>query len=240
MPRLESAIKEALRLHPPLILVLRVAKEELEIEGFRISPGKLVGPAWPYRTGSRGLPDADAFVPDATWNRARGPAEPVTWIPSVPDDTVAWGAVRHDAVEGHLLGAPAGWEFELAQPSHTYVNDHSKMVVQLQQPCAVHYVGGAPDRRGPRREDRRRPRSVPGHGCASRRRRTSSPCRRKESSPSSMRTRPRSCVRRSNKLWPSVHEGIENRETETCVIRTRAPADGRPVARRQQRAPGCR
>ena len=31
MPRLESAIKEALRLHPPLILVLRVVKEELEV-----------------------------------------------------------------------------------------------------------------------------------------------------------------------------------------------------------------
>jgi sterol 14-demethylase len=32
-----------------------------------------------------------------------------------------------------------GWEFTLAQPSETYRNDHSKMVVQLQQPCAVHY-----------------------------------------------------------------------------------------------------
>jgi sterol 14-demethylase len=32
-----------------------------------------------------------------------------------------------------------GWEFELAQPSETYRNDHSKMVVQLEQPCAVRY-----------------------------------------------------------------------------------------------------
>jgi sterol 14-demethylase len=31
------------------------------------------------------------------------------------------------------------WEFELAQPSDTYRNDHSKMVVQLQQPCVVRY-----------------------------------------------------------------------------------------------------
>ena len=30
------------------------------------------------------------------------------------------------------------YEFELAQPSETYRNDHSKMVVQLEQPCAVH------------------------------------------------------------------------------------------------------
>ena len=31
------------------------------------------------------------------------------------------------------------WEFEMAQPSDSYRNDHSKMVVQLQQPCAVRY-----------------------------------------------------------------------------------------------------
>jgi sterol 14-demethylase len=31
------------------------------------------------------------------------------------------------------------WEFEMSQPSDSYRNDHSKMVVQLQQPCAVRY-----------------------------------------------------------------------------------------------------
>jgi sterol 14-demethylase len=32
-----------------------------------------------------------------------------------------------------------GWEFELAQPPDTYRNDHTKMVVQLQQPCLARY-----------------------------------------------------------------------------------------------------
>ena len=32
-----------------------------------------------------------------------------------------------------------GWSFELAQPDDTYRNDHSKMVVQLQQPCLASY-----------------------------------------------------------------------------------------------------
>jgi sterol 14-demethylase len=32
-----------------------------------------------------------------------------------------------------------GWEFEAAQPLDSYRNDHSKMVVQLQQPCRVRY-----------------------------------------------------------------------------------------------------
>jgi sterol 14-demethylase len=31
------------------------------------------------------------------------------------------------------------WTFEMAQPPETYRNDHSKMVVQLEQPCRVRY-----------------------------------------------------------------------------------------------------
>ena len=87
------------------------------------------------------FPDPDAFVPERYLEpRAEDRSNPWTWIP--------FGAGRHRCV-----GAPfammqlkaifsvllQGWEFELAQPSETYVNDHSKMVVQLQQPCAVHY-----------------------------------------------------------------------------------------------------
>jgi sterol 14-demethylase len=142
MPQLESAIKEALRLHPPLILVLRVAKQDLEIEGFRVAAGKLVGASLAVSNRMpEDFPDPDAFVPDRYLEpRAEDRLNPWTWIP--------FGAGRHRCV-----GAPfammqlkaifsvllRGWEFELAQPSDTYRNDHSKMVVQLQQPCAVHY-----------------------------------------------------------------------------------------------------
>ena len=31
------------------------------------------------------------------------------------------------------------WELEAAQPPETYRNDHSKMVVQLAQPCVARY-----------------------------------------------------------------------------------------------------
>jgi sterol 14-demethylase len=149
MPRLEAAIKEALRLHPPLILVLRVAKEDLEVEGFRIAEGKLVGASLSVSNRlPEDFPDPDAFVPARYVEpRAEDRANPWTWIP--------FGAGRHRCV-----GAPfammqlkaifsvllRGWEFELAQPSESYRNDHSKMVVQLAQPCAVHYrrrdIGG--------------------------------------------------------------------------------------------------
>ncbi len=142
MPRLEAAIKEALRLHPPLILVLRVAKEDLEVEGFCVAAGKMVGasPAVSNRLPGD-FPEPDAFVPARYLDpRSEDRANPWTWIP--------FGAGRHRCV-----GAPfammqlkaifsvllRGWEFELAQAPETYRNDHSKMVVQLARPCAVRY-----------------------------------------------------------------------------------------------------
>jgi sterol 14-demethylase len=142
IPRLESAIKEALRLHPPLILLLRVAKEELEVDGYRIAPGKLVGtsPAVSNRI-EPDFADADRFAPVRYLDpRFEDRENPWTWIP--------FGAGRHrcvgaafammqlKAIFSVLLNE---WSFELAQPSETYRNDHSKMVVQLQQPCMVRY-----------------------------------------------------------------------------------------------------
>jgi sterol 14-demethylase len=148
MPRLESAIKEALRLHPPLILLLRVAKEDMACLGYGIEAGQLVAasPAVSNRIPAD-FPDADRFVPSRYLEpRVEDRANPWTWIP--------FGAGRHRCV-----GAPfammqlkaifsvllADWEFELAQPPDTYRNDHSKMVVQLEQPCVVRYRRRASD-----------------------------------------------------------------------------------------------
>jgi sterol 14-demethylase len=147
MPLLEAAIKEALRLHPPLILVLRVAKRDLDVAGHRIAEGKLVGASLAVSNRlEEDFPDAGAFVPARYLDpRNEDAANPWTWIP--------FGAGRHRCV-----GAPfammqlkaifsvllRGWEFELAQPPDTYRNDHSKMVVQLQQPCLARYKVRAP------------------------------------------------------------------------------------------------
>jgi sterol 14-demethylase len=142
MPRLESAVKEALRLHPPLILLLRVAKEDLEADGYAIRAGQMVGasPAVSNRI-PEDFPDADSFEPSRYLEpRQEDRANPWTWIP--------FGAGRHRCVGAAFAMMQLKaifsvllleWEFELAQPPDSYRNDHSKMVVQLQQPCAVHY-----------------------------------------------------------------------------------------------------
>ncbi|MEY2478862.1 MAG: sterol 14alpha-demethylase [Actinomycetota bacterium] len=142
MPHLEAAIKEALRLHPPLILVLRVAMHDLEVAGHRIAAGKMVGASLAVSNRmAEDFPDPDSFVPERYFDgREEDAANPWTWIP--------FGAGRHRCV-----GAPfammqlkaifsvllRGWQFELAQPPDSYRNDHTKMVVQLQQPCLARY-----------------------------------------------------------------------------------------------------
>ena len=149
IPRLEAAIKEALRLHPPLILLLRVAMEDLEYAGYRIAAGKFVGasPAICNRI-PEDFPDADDFVPARYLEpREEDRANPWTWIP--------FGAGRHRCVGAAfaMMQLKAifsvllrGWEFEAAQPLDSYRNDHSKMVVQLEQPCLVRYRRRTRDR----------------------------------------------------------------------------------------------
>ena len=142
IPLLESSVKEALRLHPPLILLLRVAKEELEVEGFAIHAGQMVAasPSVSNRL-PEDFPEPDAFRPDRYLDpREEDRLNPWTWIP--------FGAGRHRCV-GQAFAMMQlkaifsvlllDWEFEAAQPLDTYRNDHSKMVVQLEQPCVVRY-----------------------------------------------------------------------------------------------------
>jgi len=87
------------------------------------------------------FPEPDAFRPDRYLDpREEDRLNPWTWIP--------FGAGRHRCV-GQAFAMMQlkaifsvlllDWEFEPAQPSDTYRNDHSKMVVQLQQPCVVRY-----------------------------------------------------------------------------------------------------
>ena len=142
IPNLEATIKEALRLHPPLILLLRVVNSAFDVQGTHIEAGKLVGasPAVSNRL-PEAFADADAFDPGRYFApRSEDSANPWNWIP--------FGAGRHRCVGAAfaMMQLKAifsvllrDWTFELAQPPDSYRNDHSKMVVQLAQPCVARY-----------------------------------------------------------------------------------------------------
>jgi sterol 14-demethylase len=142
IPKLENVLKETLRLHPPLIILMRVAKGEFEVEGFPIHEGDFVAasPAISNRI-PEDFPDPDNFVPQRYEEpRQEGLVNRWTWIP--------FGAGRHRCVGAAFAQMQIKaifsvllreYEFEIAQPPESYRNDHSKMVVQLARPAKVRY-----------------------------------------------------------------------------------------------------
>ncbi|MCB1291928.1 MAG: cytochrome P450 [Mycobacterium sp.] len=142
IPKLENVIKETLRLHPPLIILMRVAQGEFDVEGRAIHKGDFVAasPAVSNRI-AEDFPDPDAFVPDR-YDKPR--EEDVlhrwTWIPFGAGRHrcvgAAFGTMQIKAIFSVLLRE---FDFEMAQPSRSYRNDHSKMVVQLVAPARVRY-----------------------------------------------------------------------------------------------------
>jgi sterol 14-demethylase len=146
IPELENAIKEALRLHPPLVILMRKVLRDFEFGGFRVAAGKLVAvsPAVSNRMPEC-FPDPDRYDPGRYGPDRGEDRRSFAWIP--------FGAGRHRCVGAAfaMMQLKAifsvllrGFSFELAQPRDDYRNDHSRMVVQLRQPCRARYARRAP------------------------------------------------------------------------------------------------
>jgi sterol 14-demethylase len=141
IPELECSLKEALRLHPPLIILMRKVMEDFHYGGYTVSAGKTiaVSPAVSNRMPDC-FPDPQRFDP-GRYKGGRAEDERVfAWIP--------FGAGRHRCVGAAfaMMQLKAifsvilrDYEFELAQPPESYRDDVSKMVIQLEQPCRVRY-----------------------------------------------------------------------------------------------------
>jgi sterol 14-demethylase len=141
IPVLEASIKEALRLHPPLIILMRKVMYDFHYKGFTVPAGKLVAvsPAVSNRMAEC-FPDPDRYDPERYGDDRQEDRQNFAWIP--------FGAGRHRCVgaafammqlKSIFCALLREYEFELSQPSESYHNDHSKMVVQLAQPCRARY-----------------------------------------------------------------------------------------------------
>jgi len=142
IPQLEAALKETLRLHPPLIILMRVVAEEIELAGHLIQPGTVVAAS--PRVSNRiaeDFPEPERFDPSRYLDeRQEDLQNRWTWIP--------FGAGKHRCVGNAfaMMQMKAifsvilrDYEFEMVQPPESYRDDVSKMVIQLQQPCRVKY-----------------------------------------------------------------------------------------------------
>lgn len=142
IPVLESALKETLRLHPPLIILMRLVREDFELLGHTIPAGALIAAS--PRVSNRiedDFPKADEFDPGRYIDpRQEDLQNRWTWIP--------FGAGKHRCVGNAfaMMQMKAifsvilrDFEFEPVQPLDSYRDDFSKMVIQLAQPAKVRY-----------------------------------------------------------------------------------------------------
>ena len=140
-PVLENGIKEALRLHPPLIVLMRKVVRDFHYKEWTVPAGDLVAvsPAVSNRM-PEAFPAPDAYDPDRYAPGREEDKQLFAWTP--------FGAGRHRCVGAAfaMMQLKAIFQtllqrftFELVQPPASYRNDHSKMVVQLAQPCLVRY-----------------------------------------------------------------------------------------------------
>ena len=141
IPILEAGVKEALRLHPPLIILMRKVMADFHYKDWTIPAGKLVAvsPAISNRIPEC-FPEPDRFDPKRYGEDRQEDRQSFAWIP--------FGAGRHRCVgaafalmqlKSIFCVLLRDYEFELSQPRESYRNDHSKMVVQLAKPCRARY-----------------------------------------------------------------------------------------------------
>ncbi|MDD1644548.1 MAG: cytochrome P450, partial [Methylococcaceae bacterium] len=142
IPVLENVIKEVLRLHPPLIFLIRKVMQDFHFKGYTVKAGKYVctSPRVSHRIAGV-FPDPDKFDPDRYSEARQEDAKPFSWI--------AFGGGKHKcsgnafamlqlkAIFSILLRR---YTFELIDDKGTYQDDFTQMVVQPVSPCRVRYV----------------------------------------------------------------------------------------------------
>ena len=141
IPKLECALKESLRLHPPLIVLMRKVMHDFHYKQWRIPAGHLVAasPSLSNRMPEH-FPNPDGYEPERYLPGREEDRQSFAWIP--------FGAGRHRCVGAAFAMMQLKaifsillkrYSFELAQPASSYANDLSKMVVAVKQPCRVRY-----------------------------------------------------------------------------------------------------
>ena len=142
IPALENVIKEVLRLHPPLIFLIRKVMKDFHFKGYTVKAGKYVcaSPRVSHRIAEV-FPEPEKFDPERYSEARQEDALPFSWI--------AFGGGKHKctgnafamlqlkAIFSILLRR---YTFELVDEKDHYQDDFTQMVVQPVSPCRVRYI----------------------------------------------------------------------------------------------------
>lgn len=151
IPKLESVLKEVLRLHPPLIILMRKVLRDFQVQGYTIKAGKFVcaAPAVTHRIASL-FPDPERFDPDRYSPERAEDKNLNAWQ--------AFGGGRHKCsgnafalfqIKAIFCILLRRYEFELVGAPESYRDDYTKMVVEPASPCRIRYRRRVQARRSP-------------------------------------------------------------------------------------------
>jgi sterol 14-demethylase len=136
IPLLEQFIEEVLRLHPPLILLMRRVIEDIDYKGTLIEAGKTVAiSTFGSHRNVDYFPDPEKFdphrpKPDTLW----------AYIPfGGGPHKCAGNAFAMMQLKSIFAALLPRYEFELADPPQSYQDDLSAMVLKPSGPCRLRY-----------------------------------------------------------------------------------------------------
>lgn len=141
MPTLENHLKEVLRLHPPLIILMRQVLVDLQVKGYRLRKGDMIWASPPVtHRMAKHFPNPLVFDID---RYAEGRREDKNLMAYQP-----FGGGKHKCsgnsfaifqIKAIFAVLLRHYEFELVDSPDSYVDDYTQMIVQPKSPCRVRY-----------------------------------------------------------------------------------------------------
>lgn len=141
VPKLENTLKEVLRLHPPLIVLMRQVTEDMPFKDYVIRAGDMVWASPPVTHRMQHLfTNPEQFDPD---RYAEARAEDKNLMAYQP-----FGGGKHKCsgnafamfqIKAIFAVLLRRYDFELVNPPDTYVDDYGEMIVQPKSPCRIRY-----------------------------------------------------------------------------------------------------
>lgn len=141
MPVLENVLKEVLRLHPPLIILMREVREDLHFKHYTIKAGDMVWTCPPVtQRMSHLFANPEMFDPDRYSKDRREDKNLMAWQPFGGGKHKclgnAFAMFQIKAIFAILLRR---YDFELTDAPETYQDNYKDMIVQPKRPCRVRY-----------------------------------------------------------------------------------------------------
>lgn len=141
LPKLENTLKEVLRLHPPLIVLMRKVDEELRFKQYNIHKGDMVWASPPVTHRMNHLfTNPEVFDPDRYSSERAEDKNLMAYQPfgggKHKCSGNAFAMFQIKAIFAELLRK---YDFSLVDKPEEYVDDYGELIVQPKSPCRIQY-----------------------------------------------------------------------------------------------------